>query len=204
MTGPGTLPADTKTPSDLDESLRNAHVMDRAGYSYVVHPLMDGVPRVSPRWLQEWTEWAAGHTQVVHDATVILAPEAMALPLAASLSLRTGLPYTIARKRSYGLPGEVVAESLTGYGKSALHVNDLGPGDHVLLVDDVISTGHTLKALIAAVRQAGAKPVGALLFMDKGTQDAGAAARVCADAQVPVHAMRRIRVRNGRVEVVGS
>lgn len=198
---PGAREAASGGPT-IDKSLREATVMDRAGYSYVVHPLMDGVPRVAPRLLQEWTDWAASRTDVLRNATVILAPEAMALPLAACLSLRTGLPYAIARKRNYGLPGEVIAESLTGYGKSALHVNDLGPGDHVVIIDDVMSTGHTLTALIAAVRQAGATPVGALLFIDKGTPDASAAARVSAEARLPVLAMRRILVRDGRVEIV--
>jgi adenine/guanine phosphoribosyltransferase-like PRPP-binding protein len=45
------------TPAEvLDKSLRDAEVLQRNGYPYVIHPLMDGVPRVDPRLLQAWMD----------------------------------------------------------------------------------------------------------------------------------------------------
>src|SRR5688500_6416571 len=69
------------TEALIDESLSNADIMKKNGYPYVVHPLMDGVPRCDPALLRAWVDWAKAQA-VVKEATLIVAPEAMALPLA--------------------------------------------------------------------------------------------------------------------------
>ena len=63
------------------------------------------------------------------------------MPLALMLSLQLGIPFTIIRKREYGLPGEVSIEQVTGYSKSKMYVNGLKKSDRVVIVDDVLSTG---------------------------------------------------------------
>ena len=39
---------------------------------------------------------------------------------------------------------EFVIDQTTGYSKGEIYLNDIGKGDRVLLVDDVVSTGGTL------------------------------------------------------------
>ena len=167
-------PAPKRDPKadPIDASLKDALVMERNGYPYLVHPLMDGIPRVTPELLQAWVDWAKAQA-VVKEATLLAAPEAMGLPLVAPLALATGLPFIVIRKRKYGLPGEEVAFAETGYGESALHINDVSPADKVLLVDDVISTGHTLSAIIGTLEHLKVPVVGALVFLDKGTARRG-------------------------------
>ena len=92
----------------IDDSLEQAQVMYRNGYPYVVHPLTDGVPRCPPELLKAFIEWAKAQPEV-ESAPLLMAPEAMGLPLVAPLSMATGLPYTILRKRKYDLRGEEVA-----------------------------------------------------------------------------------------------
>ena len=173
----------------VDASLEDALVMERNGYPYLVHPLMDGIPRVDPKLLQAWLDWAR-RQDLVTKATLLAAPEAMGLPLVAPLSLATGLPYVVIRKRKYDLPGEEVAYAETGYGEAALHVNDLTPHDKVLLVDDVISTGNTLNALLSTLEHIGVPAVGALVFLDKGTARRSIEER----HDVPIRVMRTVRV----------
>lgn len=182
---PGTSPEDI---------LGAAEVTDRHGYPYIVHPLVDGVPRVRPDLLRAWLAWAFRQAPL-RQANLLLAPEAMALPLAAPLSLETGLPFVVARKRVYNRPGEKALASKTGYGMSTLYVNDVGPGDLVLIVDDVLSTGSTLDGLLAAIKSAGATPVGALVFLDKGES----LARIAKKHGVPIVAMRSVHVEKGRI-----
>jgi adenine phosphoribosyltransferase len=181
----------------LDASLLEAEVMDRDGYPYLVHPLLDGVPRCPPGLLRTWVEWAAAH-DLCRKATLLVAPEAMGLPLVSPLALELDIPYAIIRKRKYDLPGEEVAYCETGYGEACLHLNDCWPDDKVLVVDDVISTGATLDGILGTLKGMGVPAVGALVAVDKGTKRASVSER----HGVPIVALRTIRIEDGKVHIV--
>lgn len=198
MTTPTASRASVKPTDVIDRSLESAQVMDRKGYPYLIHPLIDGVPRVQPALLAAWMDWATSHKDLLSKATLLLAPEAMGLPLVAPLSLATGIPYAVIRKRQYDLPGELVAFCETGYGENCLHINDVAKEDHVLVVDDVLSTGGTLDAILATLKATGATTVGALVFLDKGRVRAVLEER----HGVPVRVMRTVRIEEGKVTIV--
>jgi adenine phosphoribosyltransferase len=82
--------------------------------------------------------------------------------------MATGLPLIIARKRSYGLEGEVEIDQSTGYSKGAMYLNDLKKGERIVILDDVLSTGGTLKAVIEGVRRAGAQVAEIVTVVEKG------------------------------------
>ena len=92
----------------------------------------------------------------------------MGLPLTAPLSVRVGIPLIIARKRSYGLDGEVTIGQETGYSKGEMFLNDIKPGEKVVIVDDVLSTGGTLKAVLEGVRRTGAEVSHIIAVVEKG------------------------------------
>ena len=179
----------------LKESLENSPVVDRNGYPYFVHPLTDGVPKMEPEVLEEVVGWMLEVGDFSCD--VILAPEAMGIPLAVPVSLRLGIPYTVARKRSYGLEGELVLDQKTGYSKSLMTVNGITKGMRVTVVDDVVSTGGTLDALIRTLQEAGAAVVDVLVPVNKssGTDI------VLKNTGVKVKTMVSVRVEDGRVVV---
>ncbi len=182
---------------DIDSSLRDAMVVDRGGYPYIIHPLMDGVPRVDPALLTAFADWVAEQPGI-KDATVLLTPEAMGVPLAAAVSMRTGIPYLVIRKRRYELPGETIAYCETGYSQSSLYINGLEATDRIALIDDVISTGGTLDGLLAALKAMGQEVLGVFAFVDKGTKRAE---ELSERHGIPVHAMRSVTVTHQRVEV---
>lgn len=190
----GVRPAGPGRPLAGDELLAAAEVTGRHGYPYIVHPLMDGVPRVHPDLLRAWTAWAWAQAPL-RLADLLLAPEAMALPLVAPLSLQSGLPYVVARKRVYNRAGETPVAAKTGYGLSSLYVNDVYAGDRVLVIDDVLSTGSTLDGLLTAIKSCGGRAVGALVFMDKGEARKGLEEK----HKVPILAMRSVRVEGGKL-----
>jgi adenine phosphoribosyltransferase len=83
----------------LKKSLEAAPIVRKGDYDYFVHPITDGVPRMDPMVLAETLD-AIKEVGDFH-CDVILAAEAMGIPLAVPLSLELGIPYTVVRKRRY-------------------------------------------------------------------------------------------------------
>ena len=151
----------------LRASLQAAPVIWKGDYPYFIHPVTDGVPRMNPEVLTAITELVVGRVEW-SGVDILLGIEAMGLPLTAPLSMATGIPLVIARKRSYGLDGEVEIDQSTGYSKGAMYLNDLQQGERVAILDDVLSTGGTLEAVIEGVRRAGAKVTEIIAVVEKG------------------------------------
>ena len=151
----------------LRASLQAAPVIWKGDYPYFIHPVTDGVPRMNPEVLTAITELVVGRVDW-SGVDILLGIEAMGLPLTAPLSMATGIPLVIARKRSYGLDGEVEIDQSTGYSKGAMYLNDLQQGERVAILDDVLSTGGTLEAVIEGVRRAGAEVTEIIAVVEKG------------------------------------
>jgi len=151
----------------LRNSLVSSPVVKMGDYDYFVNPISDGIPSVDPSILSEVLEGlkAVGD----FDCDLIMGPESMGIPIAVPLSLEFGIPYTIVRKKRYGLPGEVVLEQITGYSKSQFYMNGISEGDRVTVVDSVVSTGGTLRAIVQGIRGQGAEIVDILAVIEKGT-----------------------------------
>ncbi len=181
----------------LKESLENCPVVDRGGYQYFIHPLTDGIPRMDPQILDEVLSWMLEAGDFSCD--VILAPESMGIPLAVPLSLKLGIPYSVIRKRTYGLEGEVLLDQATGYSKSQMTINGIGKGTRVTLVDDVVSTGGTLDSIIRALQGAGAEIVDVLVPINKS----GGTDIVLRDTGIRVKSMVSVSVQDGKVVVTG-
>lgn len=186
-----------KTTRDEMEHLRASldacAILKKGSYDYFVHPLTDGVPRVAPQLLAEAIDHLAALAPRQFD--VILTAEAMGIPMAAGLSMRLQKPYAIVRKRSYGLEGEVAVQQRTGYSQNVLYVNGVNKGDRILLVDDVVSTGGTLRAVAEAAKRKGAKIVQVLVVFSK-LRDLEPLAR---EIDAPITALMTVGIANGRL-----
>lgn len=180
----------------LAESVARAPVIRLGEYDYFVHPLTDGVIPITADLVEE--ALAALRSRLPPSFDVFLAPEAMGIPLATGLTLGTRRPTLVARKRPYGMPGEATVPYSTGYSRGAFHVVGLRAGDRVVIVDDVASTGGTLRALRRAIQTSGARLEKVLLLFNKGL-DLAVFGR---ELGCPVEAVHEVRVRNGAVQVV--
>ncbi|OLZ39577.1 adenine phosphoribosyltransferase [Natrinema saccharevitans] len=139
----------------LLESLDDAPIIDKDGYEYLVHPISNGVPQLDPALLREVVVEVMRTADLEVDK--IVAPEAMGIHLATALSLQADVPLVVIRKRAYGLEGEVSLHQETGYSESEMYINDVEPGDRVVIVDDMLSTGGTLAAICDALDGIGAE-----------------------------------------------
>ncbi|MBA2862520.1 hypoxanthine/guanine phosphoribosyltransferase [Methanococcus maripaludis] len=150
----------------LEESLKTCPIVKRGEYHYFIHPISDGVPLVKPELLRDVS------TRVIKmidtDIDKIVTAEAMGIPIVTAVSIATDIPYVIMRKREYLLEGEIPVHQETGYSKGELYLNGINKGDKVVILDDVISTGGTLVAIINALKRAGADIKDVLCIIDRG------------------------------------
>ena len=153
--------------SRLRESLSKAPVMWKGDYPYFIHPITDGVPRLEPEILSAVLQLSSKLVDW-ENIDLVLGIEAMGLPLCAPLSIEASKPLVVARKRSYGLDGEVVIDQTTGYSKGEMYLNDISKDERILILDDVLSTGGTIRSVIDGVKRAGATVVQVITVIEKG------------------------------------
>ncbi|MCR5717692.1 MAG: adenine phosphoribosyltransferase [Oscillospiraceae bacterium] len=109
------------------------------------------------------------------DFDVILTAESKGIPLAYEMARQSGKPYVVARKSVKLYMQDVVSvrvKSITTAEEQTLHLDGekaaLLKGRRVLIADDVISTGESLKALEALVTQAGGEIVAEAAVLAEG------------------------------------
>ena len=151
---------------EVKKSLEASPIVKKGDYNYFVNPISDGVPAMDPKMLRELALSVHKHADL--DVDKIVAVEAMGIHLATALSLATDVPFVVIRKRQYGLEGEHQVYQKTGYGSSNLYINDLHPGEKVLLIDDVVSTGGTLVALLHTLKDLGLEIKSVVAVIEKG------------------------------------
>lgn len=113
------------------------------------------------------TEQFASYAKKV-NADVIVGPDARGFIFGAPVATHLRLPFVPVRK-----PGKLPRETLTEtysleYGENALsiHKDDIKPGQNVLIVDDLLATGGTIKATIRLVEKAGARVCGLAFLIE--------------------------------------
>ena len=190
------------SPSDpmtvLRDSLRGAPIIWKGDYPYFIHPISDGIPRMDADVLRatrdlivEMVDWS--------KVDLIVSVEAMGLPLLAAVGDATGKPTVVIRKRSYGMEGEVPVDVSTGYSQSTAYINDIKPGERIIIVDDVISTGGTLEPLLEALEGMGAILQGIIVAIEKGE----GRRRLAKDRpDWPIRTLAKIDIIDGSVEIV--
>jgi adenine phosphoribosyltransferase len=117
----------------------------------------------------------------------VVGMEARGFILAAPVALALGAGFVPVRKPGK-LPGPTFAQSYQlEYGEATLelHQHAIGPGERVLLVDDVLATGGTVGATRALVEQCGGRVTAAAVLLElsflNGREHVG---------DLPLHAIR--------------
>jgi adenine phosphoribosyltransferase len=93
---------------------------------------------------------------------LILAAESRGFIFGAPLAYKLGIPLVLARKKGK-LPGKTINQSYAlEYGEASLEIqtDDIGSGKNVLIIDDLIATGGTLKACSEMIERLGSSIVG--------------------------------------------
>ena len=190
------------SPSDplsvLQDSLRDSPIIWKGDYPYFIHPISDGIPRMDADVLRatrdlivEMVDWS--------KVDLVVSIEAMGLPLLAAVGDATGKPTVVIRKRQYGMEGEVQVDVATGYSQSTTYINDIKPGERILIVDDVISTGGTLEPILATLEEMGVILQDIVIAIEKGE---GRERLAKERPDWPIRTLARIDIIDGRVEIL--
>ena len=190
------------SPSDpmtvLRDSLRGAPIIWKGDYPYFIHTISDGIPRMDADVLRatcalivEMVDWS--------NIDLIVSVEAMGLPLLATVGDATGKPTVVIRKRSYGMKGEVKVDVSTGYSQSTTYINDIKPGERILIVDDVISTGGTLEPILETLEGMGVVLQDIVVAIEKGE---GRERLARERPNWPIRTLARIDIIDGAVQII--
>ncbi len=128
---------------DITPLLRNPHA-----FNYVIDRLVD-------RFSQ-------------HSFDTVVAVESRGFLFGAPLACRMGKPFVPVRKPGK-LPGITSsAQYSLEYGSDVLeiHVDDIGPGERVVVLDDLLASGGTLKAAVRLVEGCGGVVTGIGLVIE--------------------------------------
>jgi adenine/guanine phosphoribosyltransferase-like PRPP-binding protein len=138
-----------------------------------------------------WVNRLIGDEQLPPEAEFLATPEAKSIPLCYAMSVKSGLPYAVLRKsfKPYMLGSistDIVSITTAEPQKLWLDGKDRPrvAGKRVVIVDDVISTGGTLRGARALLEQAGAQVIASMAIMTEG--DEGAWPDVIALGHLPV------------------
>ena len=177
----------------LEKSLKEAPIVKKGEYQYVIHPLTDGIPEIKPMLLEEVIKKMLEIIKKYDKIDKIVTMEAMGIPLATALSLNMKIPFSIIRKRQYNLKDEVMVKQETGYSKSKLYLNGFKSGEKIIIVDDVLSTGGTLKAVLKSLKNIGVIVKCVIIVLDKSKSDINSNDFY----NIKIHTLSKIDIKDG-------
>ena len=182
----------------LQDSLRGAPIIWKGEYPYFIHPISDGIPRMEAEVLRATRDLIVSMVDW-SQIDLIVSVEAMGLPLLAAVAEATVKPTVVILKRSYGMEGVVRVDVSTGYSSSTAYINDISPGERLLIVDDVISTGGTLEPLLESLEGMGAILKDVIVAIEKGE---GRVRLSEERPEWPIRTLSRIDIVDGKVEII--
>jgi adenine phosphoribosyltransferase len=143
-------------PMDLAPLIRNVPDFPKPGIQFkdVTTLLKNG-----PAFREIIDGWKARYAD--KGITAIVGADARGFIFGGALAYAMGLPFVPVRKKGK-LPAKTIAQEFEleyGTDRIEIHVDALGPGDRVVLVDDLLATGGTMAAMAQLVKKLGAEIV---------------------------------------------
>ncbi|NGO69203.1 adenine phosphoribosyltransferase [Streptomyces boncukensis] len=163
---------DTSAPAVSDEvrELLASRIHDVPDYPKPGVMFKDITPLLAdPKAFSVLTDALAGICEA-RGATKVVGLEARGFILAAPVAVRAGVGFVPVRKAGK-LPGATLSQGYDleyGSAEIEVHAEDLGEGDRVLVIDDVLATGGTAEASLTLIRRAGAGIAGAAVLLELG------------------------------------
>ena len=200
-----TLPSTESALHKLEDIYRAASVIECNGQLVTINAFTDQCEPLNPEILSGIAELIAERLESI-DYDIIIGEEDKGAHIATAVALRTGKPFILARWYVYPIeevhPSAAVVQIDSEYYKGRLILNGLPARTRVVLIEDTVSTGGTVIALIDCVRARSAQVAGVIAVVEK--VDNGGVPRIRSATGVPVETLMSIRVRRDGVEVLAA
>ncbi|MBU1177631.1 adenine phosphoribosyltransferase [Patescibacteria group bacterium] len=148
------------------DSLDNKPLVEIDGRQFIINPLTEQIPCTEAELLREACEELVKKIDQ-QQTTKLVTEEDKGAILLAGVSLLTGLPFGMARWQPSRIAGQVKESFKMEYTKGDLYLNGIEKGDRVTIVDDLVSSGGTLIALIKTIEKVGAEIIGIICIAEK-------------------------------------
>lgn len=143
-------------------------VKGKANYDYVQFTLTDYKPAMKPELIEDMADLIVYYGNFDQADLIVSEADRGGGPLTHAVALRVGLPYTLANWYPKETPGEIVVTASAGFaGDGLICINGIQRGAKVIVVDDLLSTGGTILALLQAIEKGGAQPLEVLSVAEK-------------------------------------
>jgi len=150
---------------ELLKEMKNWPVTSVDGHIFLLNPISDGIPPCNPALVSEALHLLSNLSDFNCDA--ILGIEPGGVVLAAAISIDRGRSYTIARRKSYGLPKEICVPVQRPLFAGPLYVNLSKETRRVVIVDDFLASGRTLHEVASSVGGIGVSVVDILVLFER-------------------------------------
>lgn len=183
----------------LTKAFETTIVEKRGDYPYPISPFA-GVTPVTPNMLGEIVQ-ATKKEKIFSQATLIVAFESAGNQLAAIIGQTLNLPYLVARKKKFNIPKEITFSVTTNFDKKDFYLYGNLRGEKILIVDDVIASGQTLKNAALALKNAGCSIVSFFVVAGKNNQIGKRYQDTLGKSKIPLKTIVHIEVVGNKVIV---
>jgi adenine phosphoribosyltransferase len=197
------VPSAESALHELENIYRAASVIEFNGQLITINAFTDQCEPLAPHVLSGIADLIEQRLQSI-DYDIIIGEEDKGAHIATAVSLRTAKPLILARWYVYPIeevhPSATVVQVDSEYYKGSLILNGLPTGARVVIIEDTVSTGGTVIALVNCIKARGAHVARIVAVVEK--VDNGGVPRILTATGVPVQTLMQIRVRRDRVEVL--
>lgn len=186
----------------IERVYSQAAVTRSGSYLTTVNELTDQLPAITPETLDAATTLLSH--EISSDVDKVCVEEDKGMPIGVAIAMERELPLAVARWYTYEIDAfdhlRTSVDIDSEYFSGRLYLNGVESGDRVTIVDDTISTGGTMIALIEAIREAGASVAEAHCVVEK--HENGGVERVRSETGVEVTTAISIEVDTDGVTVL--
>ncbi len=185
---------------NITKSFETTILQKIGDYPYPISPFAGVVKPIKPELISEVIQ-AASKEKIFTKADLIITFESAGAQLAVMLGHALNLPYLIARKKRFNLPNEISFNVATNFDEKNFYIYGDVINKKILIVDDVVASGNTVRNAILALRNSGAEVLALFAvaaktnFVGKRYQD------VLAEIAVPLISIVQIKVVDDKVIV---